>query len=378
MRVAIIGGGVLGASTALHLARAGADVVLVDAAMDGRATAAGAGIVCPWVSGADDGPFYQFYAGGARYYPELLALVGARGEIDLGYARVGGLCVSDDAAELDFIADTVRARAAADPLAGEVRRLSATEARALFPPLRAGLAGVLVTGGARVDGRRVTAALRRAARSLGADLREGEAALALSDRRVTGVRVAGETLTADAVVVTAGAWAPALLRPAGVALPVEPMRGQIVHLRLLGADTAAWPVVLPMSEHYLLAFEDSRVVVGATREGNAGFDYRVTAAGQAEVLAHALHVAPGLAQATVIETRIGFRPASADGLPLLGAMRGVDGLFVGNGLGAVGLTVGPFAGRLLADLVLGREPAMNLRPFDPLRRARSAPHRLDR
>ena len=77
MRVAIIGGGVLGASTALHLAHAGADVVLVDAAHDGRATAAGAGIVCPWVSGADDGAVLSALRGGARYYPDLVALVGA-------------------------------------------------------------------------------------------------------------------------------------------------------------------------------------------------------------------------------------------------------------------------------------------------------------
>jgi D-amino-acid dehydrogenase len=365
MRVAIIGGGVLGASTALHLARAGADVILVDAAHEGRATAAGAGIVCPWVSGADDGPFYRLYAAGARYYPEL---VGTMGEHDLGYARVGGLCVSDDAAELDFIADHVRARAAEAPEAGEVRRLSTQEARALFPPLRADLAGVLVTGGARVDGRRLNAALLRAARALGADLRDGVAELVASDSRVTGVRVADETLAADIVVVTAGAWAPALLRTLGVALPVAPMRGQIVHLRLPGSDTSAWPVVLPQSSHYLLAFEDSRVVVGATREGDAGFDYRVTAAGQAEVLQEALHVAPGLAAATVIETRVGFRPASADGSPLLGQLRGVDGLLVGNGLGAAGLTIGPFAGKLLADLALDREPEIDLRPFDPLRR----------
>ncbi len=369
MHVAIVGGGVLGASTALHLAHAGADVVLVDAAHDGRATAAGAGIVCPWVSGAEDGAFYRLYAAGARYYPELVGLAGACGEHDLGFARVGGLCVSDDAAELDFIAEYVRARAAEAPEAGEVRRLSTTEARALFPPLRAGLAGVLVTGGARVDGRRLTAALLRAARGLGADLREGMAELVASDGGVTGVRIAGETLAADCVVVTAGAWAPALLRPLGITLPVAPMRGQIVHLRLPGSDTTAWPVVLPQSTHYLVAFEESRVVAGATRESDAGFDYRITAAGQAEVLQEALHVAPGLAAATVIETRVGFRPVSADGLPLLGRVRGVDGLFVGNGLGAAGLTIGPFAGKLLADLALGRDTAMDLRPFDPLRRA---------
>jgi D-amino-acid dehydrogenase len=150
---------------------------------------------------------------------------------------------------------------------------------------------------------------------------------------------------------------------------VAPMRGQIVHLSLPGNDTAAWPVVLPQSSHYLLAFEDSRVVVGATRESGSGFDYRVTAAGQAEVLQQALHVAPGLAPATVVETRIGFRPASADGLPLLGHVRGVDGLLVGNGLGAAGLTIGPFAGKLLADLALAGKTALDLQPFDPLRRA---------
>jgi D-amino-acid dehydrogenase len=147
------------------------------------------------------------------------------------------------------------------------------------------------------------------------------------------------------------------------------MRGQIVHLRLPGSDTSAWPVILPQSSHYLLTFEDSRVVAGATREADSGFDYRVTAAGQAEVLQEALHVAPGLAAATVIETRIGFRPSSADGAPLLGQVRGVEGLLVGNGLGAAGLTIGPFAGKLLAELALGRAPAMDLRPFDPLRRA---------
>jgi D-amino-acid dehydrogenase len=67
-----------------------------------------------------------------------------------------------------------------------------------------------------------------------------------------------------------------------------------------------------------LAFDESRVVAGATREVGTGFDYRVTAAGQAEVLSEALRIAPGLGVATVIETRVGFRPVSADGRPLLG------------------------------------------------------------
>ena len=74
-----------------------------------------------------------------------------------------------------------------------------------------------------------------------------------------------------------------MLEPTGVRLAVVPQRGQILHLRQPGIDTAGWPVLMPLNSYYLLAFEDSRVVVGATRETGTGFDYRVTAAGVAEV-----------------------------------------------------------------------------------------------
>jgi D-amino-acid dehydrogenase len=121
--------------------------------------------------------------------------------------------------------------------------------------------------------------------------------------------------------------------------------------------------VSPPGSHYLVAFDDSRVVVGATRELGSGFDYHVTAAGQAEVLNQALAVAPGLAAATLIETRIGFRPLARDNRPILAAAPGIEGLLIGNGLGPSGLTIGPYAGRLLAQLALGRTPEVDLGPY---------------
>ncbi len=358
MRTIVIGAGILGASTAFHLARAGADVVVIDAAHDGRATAAGAGIICPWVSGVEDAAFYRLYTGGARYYTELIPALAELGETDLGYAKVGAMVVSDDTAELAAFRDMLRHRAAATPEMGDVSLLAPHEARALFPPLRADLAALHVAGGARVDGRRMAAGLLHAAQRLGAHVRQGEATLTPA-----GVQLGAERIDADRIIVCAGAWAPSLLRPLGMTLPIEPQRGQIVHLRLPGADTHQWPVVLPPGGHYLLAFDDSRVVAGATRESGAGFDYRVTAAGQLEVLTEALHVAPGLASATIIETRVGFRPVGPGPRPILG--RASETLFIGNGLGAAGLTIGPFAGRLLADAVLGNPTALDLTPFAP-------------
>jgi D-amino-acid dehydrogenase len=172
-------------------------------------------------------------------------------------------------------------------------------------------------------------------------------------------------LDADAVVVAVGAWSPDLLKSLGIRLEVEPQRGQLTHLRLPGAETATWPVVLPASSHYLLAFPDSRVVAGATRETGSGFDYRVTAAAQLEVLTEALAVAPGLADATLLETRVGFRPASPDGAPLLGALAGHPELVVAGGFGPVGLTLAPFCGQLAAAAALGEEVPFDIEAYRP-------------
>ena len=85
-----------------------------------------------------------------------------------------------------------------------------------------------------------------------------------------------------------------------------------------GVETQEWPVILPHGSHYIVPFDRGRVVAGATRETGVGFDYRITAAGQAEVLNAALSIAPGLGAATLVETRVGFRPLGAGVRPSLG------------------------------------------------------------
>ena len=371
MRIVVVGAGILGASTAYHLARDGADVAIVDQAHEGQATAAGAGIICPWASSVDDPAFYELYAAGARYYTDLVPALAELGETDFGFRRAGALLVSTDPSELATRPSTVTVRSATDRGPRDWRRRSAdaTGSKSIVSAVarrscrsarlrrctcgRQAPRGIAAPGGG--------ASRRTVARGL-AEL------ISPCGERVLGVSLDDRSIMADAVVVTAGAWVPALLRPLGINLPIQPQRGQIVHLRLPGQDTNAWPVVLPPGSHYLLAFDGSRIVAGATRELGTGFDYRVTAAGQAEVLSEALRIAPGLGAATLVETRVGFRPVSPDGRPLLGRVRDVKGLVIGNGLGAAGLTIGPLAGRLLANVVLDRRPALDLEAFDPLRR----------
>ena len=368
MRLVIVGAGVVGAACAYEAGGLGAEVVLVDAELPGQATAAGAGIICPWTSHADDEAWYAFGCAAARRYPALVAELTDNGAGDVSYRQVGALIITRDEDEAGQECRRILDLRAASPDIGEVRTVSEKEALALFPPLRPGSAGVWIGGAGRVDGRRLRASLVRAARGRGAAVVAGRARLACRAGRVAGVEIDGQLTEADAVVAATGAWTAAFLEPAGVVVRVTPERGQIIHLRLGSADTSRWPVILPAaSGHYLVAFEDSRIVAGATREPGAGFDARVTAGGLREVLAQALAVAPGLASATHLENRVGLRPAGPDTRPLLGPVSGVAGLVVATGLGASGLTLGPLTGIVAARTALGVDQPTDLSPFDPLR-----------
>ena len=367
----VVGGGIVGATAAWQLARRGVDVVLVESAEPGRATSAGAGIVQPWRPAAT-GPWAAYSDLAGSTYPGLAAELAEEAGTDPSYATVGGLTVSRDVAGLHALAEELAAARTTRSWtgAGDVEVLEPGRASARFPVLAPELAAVWSGGTGRVDGRQFRDAAVVAAERAGAVRRPGRAELVAVGNRVR-VRVDGESVDADGVLLSAGAWTTRLCAPLGVRLGLSPMRGQILHLGVPDGGTAHWPTVMTLGEehghHYLLAFPGGRVVVGATREAGAGFDHRVTAAGQRQVLDAALTLAPGLADATVLETRVGFRPVTPDGFPLLGAVPGWDGLVVATGLGANGLTYGPLTGVLAAGLALGEEPPLDLTPFTPTR-----------
>ncbi|MFE4419100.1 NAD(P)/FAD-dependent oxidoreductase [Streptomyces sp. NPDC056817] len=296
MRVVVVGSGIAGAAAGYELARAGVDVVLVDSLTPGRATSAGAGIICPWSSQVDDPDWYRIAVAGAEHYPKLLAALTADGETEFGYRRVGSLRLVSEAGS-EAALRRVAERAAKSPMAGEVELIGAGRARELFPPLGHDGPAIHIPGGARLDGRSVREAMLGAAVRRGARVVNGTAAI-VADGAVRGVRVDDEFVGADAVIAAAGAWSPQHPRPGAARTPA---------------------------------------------------------------------VAPGLAVATLVETRIGFRPMGPDIRPLLGTVPQVAGLVVVNGLGASGLTIGPFAGSIAARLARQVDPGIDLAPYDPLR-----------
>jgi D-amino-acid dehydrogenase len=367
MKTIVIGAGIAGASAAFHLTELGVEVDIIDSDLPGRATFAGAGIICPWLSKNSD-PAYQTLSFAAyRYYSDLFSRLTALGQTKMEYDLVGGLAVGESRDQLCPIVRRLQ-RHLDDGVkeVGDIRLLDKGGPKELFPYLDPGLAGVYLSGAIRLSGESFRNALLGAATEAGAKRRSGTAVLERLGDSVIGVKLNGDLIRADVVIVAGGAWSSGLCRPLGLELGLEPQRGQIVHLRVEETNTGALPVIVPvLNDYYLVAFADSRVVVGATRESGSGFDCRVTAGGVAEVLREGLAIAPDLARATLAEVRVGLRPMTRDGLPLLGRPSQPQGLIIATGMGRYGLTTGPYAGRLAAQLAIGQPTDIDLTPYKP-------------
>jgi D-amino-acid dehydrogenase len=369
----VVGGGLLGSATAYHLVCAGARTLLVDRTDTGRATDAGAGILSPETNSRDPEAWFRFAVEAVGDYPSLIERLAGEQAGDTGYARCGQLvvAVSDDEIEPFERARRIvfeRQRQRGRPAPADLHEVSAAEARELFPPLAPVRGAIYSRVAARVDGRLLNRALRTAAETRGLTVRTGAVdRLVREGDTVRGVVIGGESVAAAAVAIAGGAWSEAFAAQLGVTISLAPQRGQIIHLGLRGADTGGWPVISAFHHHYLVAWPDSRVVAGATRETGSGFAPHTTAAGVREVLSEALRVAPGLAPAEVREIRVGLRPFTSDTLPVLGPVPGVAGIFLITGHGPTGLTLGPYSARLVAGQMLGKPPETDLAPFSVAR-----------
>jgi D-amino-acid dehydrogenase len=365
----IIGGGIVGMAAAYHLVCAGANTLLVDRVDKGRATDAGAGILSPETNSRDPDSWFNFAVAAVTYYPNLIQQLQATQEHDSGYARCGMLTVaiSDDEREPFERAQRLifaRQERRGLPSAEELYPVSAREAQQMFPALTTVYGAIYYRGAARVDGRLLNRALQAAATQRGLTIKHASVdRLVIENHAVTGVIADGETLLAGKTAIAGGAWSQAFGSQLGVKIPVAPQRGQIIHLGLPGTDTSGWPIINAFRGHYMVPWPDSRVAVGATREMGSGFHPHTTAAGIQEVLGEALRVAPGLAQAEIRDIRVGLRPLTVDTMPVLGTVPGVQNIFLITGHGPTGLTLGPYSGKVVAEMMLGEEPTADIAAF---------------
>lgn len=357
--VVVVGGGLVGTALAYELACGGAGVALVDRRDPGRASDAGAGILSPETTWRTDEHWFPFAAEAGAHYPLLVERITGDGAPDPGYARSGLFTVSLSEEDEPWFANLAAHASARAP--GLVAEIAPEEAKRRMPVLGELRRVLHNPSAARIDGRAMTASLRHACQARGVTLVDDEVGRVVTDGdRITHVQTTGGTLSVGALAIAGGAWSPAFAEQLGTSLPIRAVKGQIVHLRVddSALDPADWPITQPVFGHYLVPWPDRRVACGGTFEEGAGFDARPTAAGAHELLRACLELAPGLAEAALLEVRVGFRPFSSDDLPLLGPLRGWENAFVDTGHGADGLLAGPYSGVLVAASMLGNERAL--------------------
>jgi glycine oxidase len=181
--------------------------------------------------------------------------------------------------------------------------------------------------------------------------------------KVAAVRTNMGPIAADQIVVAAGAWSQAISARLRLTIAVKPMRGQIVMLstpRPILARIVEWNIEI--GHRYLLPRDDGRLLVGTTME-DVGFDRRNTAEAVADMLHFATRLSPALRAATVERSWCGFRPASVDGLPYLGAVPGLENAFIAAGHFRHGLWLSTGTAVVMSRLIRGESPGVDLTPF---------------
>ena len=360
--VAIAGGGLIGGSIALELARAGLQVGLFDRQSPGKeASWAGAGILSPAPENAAMVSLVQLAKASMDLYPGFVRTVEEISGQNAGYRPKGTLQALFSPNAREELSTVI---ALHHGLGLKAEPLSAQDARELEPALSEEIeAAVLRPDEASVDNRALTSAILEAARRSNVRVFPGSAVRAIwrEGTRCAGFQLESEKIEARWTIIAAGCYS-AQIDGAGAIAPARPAKGQMIALR---TDEAEIERVLWSENIYLVPRDDGRILAGATVE-HVGFDKHVTAGGLAKLIGAAIELAPCLANARVEETWAGLRPDSPDHLPILGPAD-LDGLLVATGHFRSGILLTPITARLICEWITEQRVSVDWERFSPLR-----------
>ncbi len=369
--ILVVGGGVIGLAIARRLALEDRRVELLERDACGRAASwAGAGVLAPPNPHRKDNAA-KLHLRSLALYPGFCASLLDETGIDPEYDACGELEVAWDERGMESLrsdAEAAGGRRTADGRpAYEV--LAKEQALGLEPLVAAHAVGGMVSREtAQVRNPRLLSALRASCVRLGVTIREQTQVqgLVIDGDRVTGVRTDDAVSSAAMTILCAGAWSSQLGPPLDQLMPVRPVRGQMVLMKL---DRRSFQHVISRGKTYWVPRRDGHVLLGATEEPDAGFVIRNTPQGIAGLSQRGLKLVPSMADAPIVATWAGLRPGTPDDLPYLGPIPGLAGLIAATGHFRSGLSLAPATAEVVASLVLGRAYDLNLACCRPGRRS---------
>ncbi len=339
--VLIVGGGVMGLALALELQQQGAQVTVLSRDFAAAAGHAAAGMLAPSAEKIDPGPMATLCQRSLNLYPTWTSKLEALTGLSSGYWPCGILAPqlpSDDGPE----PPSLSAAAAHSYQSG----LSSQITGAHFYP-----------ADAQVDNRPLMQALSAAVQDLGVNIQTGVSAEGFiqQEQKIIGLRTSAGQQQADHYVLATGAWSEEILP-----IPVTPRKGQMLSVRVPAGYGHSQPLrrVLYGQKVYIVPRRSGQIILGATVE-TVGFTPHNTPAGIAQILNAAIALYPELQTFPIEECWWGFRPATPDELPILGAGP-CENLTLATGHYRNGILLAPITAKLIAAHLQGRpDPLLN-------------------
>lgn len=365
MNCLVIGAGIIGLSIADALCRSGHRVRLIDRRTTPQiASWAAGGILPPPVTRADDDPLERLRGLSHELYEDWCRELQAATGVTVPFDRCGGIYLGRTSGERIALQAAV-AQWAAEGV--KVERWNVQQLRRNEPGVSEPAESTpiyFLPDEIQVRPSRILRALHARLAQYGVMVESVQQAhWDFESPEGPTLQTSQGKMTADHYCLATGAWAPELLQPLGLNLPIEPRRGQMVLWQL---DRVPLRHILNEGPRYLIARDDGHLLAGSTVE-DVGFDGRTTTAAIAELVQFARSLLPVLAQVEPRQSWAGLRPWSPDATPFLGAVPGHPNISLATGHFRSGIHLAPATARLIQQLICGEQPELDLAPFSPRR-----------
>ncbi len=344
----VIGGGVIGLTTAWRLAQQGGIVRVCDQATPGReASWAGAGILPPGHPGKPGDPLTQLTARTCELWPQMTDELREVTGLDNQFQRCGGVELS-----IGTVADLVAYREQWSAIGAKTEWLKPQAVRELEPEFSGNEAGFLLPDLCQVRNPRHLQALLRACELAGVVVSPDcpVTGWTSSNGRITAAVTPREEIAAGQFIVAAGAWSSHLLSRVGVTTEVIPVRGQIVQL---APTSIRLTRVIEREKRYIVPRLDGRILIGATEE-LTGFDKQNTEEAIAGLMEFGCAICPALRTAPIENCWSGLRPCAVRDRPFIGRVPGHENLIVATGHFRSGLHLSPATAEIVVSTIQGQ------------------------
>lgn len=362
--IIICGGGVIGCATAYFLAVAGAKVTVVESdGIASGASGAAAGIISPPSINTSDDPLFEIKMVGFNLHQQLAQKLPDESGVQYDYSVTPRVIVPNTVTELTDLKSRLSDTQLNEPHTELLDANLLAKQTGWVDKTKYG--GAFLEAGAQVDPYKFTLALVAAAEKLGVKFITGKVTgVNLKEQTFESVTVDHKIIAADACMLSMGPWAKDASAWTNRAIPVRPLKGQIIKTQ---PQKQLTHLTLINGSNYAITRENGLLILGTTEE-DVGFDTSVTDAARDEIIAFGLTFSSALETAELIEQTACLRPLSDDGRPIMGELIPNSNLFISTGHGRQGILMSPAAGRAMSDLInTGETSLLDLSPFDPER-----------